>query len=94
MPKTKTSPPETDDDDSVDTVEIPFRGANFVIPKNLDDWEIEACLAIGSKQYASAAKIILGAGQWAMLQALGSKRRDINEFLLVFGRVVQEECVG
>ena len=75
-------------------VSIPFRGREFLIPKEMDEWETEACLAMSQNEYVLAAKLLLGDGQWARLQMLGSKRKDIREFLVLFADVVNTECVG
>lgn len=78
----------------IDTAEIPFRGKTFTIPADMDEWETEACLALGQSDYVMAAKILLGGAQWALLQSLGSKRKDIRQFLLVFADVVEKQCHG
>lgn len=74
--------------------EIPFRGQKFTIPVDMDEWETEACIAMGQSDYVMAAKILLGTAQWAVLQSLGNKRKDIREFLMVFASVVEKECTG
>jgi hypothetical protein len=78
----------------IEMAEIPFRGRTFTIPVDMDEWETEACLAMGQSDYVLAAKILLGTGQWALLQSLGSKRKDIREFLLSFATVVEKDCRG
>lgn len=98
----KTPPPEdaaaavdTDVDEApIEVVNIEFRGQTFTIPRDMDEWDIEACLAMGRHNYAEAAKLLLGTGQWTLLKALGSSRKNINEFLVVFGGVVKRECNG
>lgn len=85
-------PPEVDA--PIELVDIPFRGQTFQIPRDMDEWDIEACLALSQHNYAQSAKLLLGTGQWALLQSLGSKRKDINDFLVVFGRVIDRECTG
>ena len=97
MPKPKLvdeSSETIDTADVVEMVQVPFRGHDFAIPKDMDEWDTEACLAIGEKKYLFAAKTVLGPGQWALLRSLGSKRKDGNEFLTVFAAVVQSECIG
>lgn len=86
--------PETNDGDAVEMVDVPFRGHNFKIPRDMDEWDTEACLAMSQQEYVLAAKLILGGGQWALLQSLGSKRKDVREFLIIFGDVVGRECTA
>jgi hypothetical protein len=96
----KTPPPEdaaaadTSTKRRIEVVNIEFRGQTFTIPRDMDEWDIEACLAMGKSNYAEAAKLLLGTGQWTLLKALGSNRKNINEFLVVFGGVVKRECNG
>lgn len=91
---TTTDRDDTDDDATDDTLAlIQFRGHTFSIPKDMDEWETEACIAMGQKSYVIAAKLLLGDGQWALLQSLGSKRKDIREFLTVFGEAIARDCV-
>jgi len=92
-PSTKTDDP-TDGPNGAEVVPIEFRGHTFFIPKDMDEWDTEACLAMGQQEFVLASKLLLGQGQWALLQSLGSKRKDIREFLSVFGDVVARDCVG
>lgn len=85
---------EADDEAAVVMVKIPYRGIDFAIPKEMDEWDTEACLAMNQGNYVLAAKILLGTGQWAGLQALGSKRKDVREFLTVFAAVIDKECIA
>jgi hypothetical protein len=80
--------------EELEMVAIPFRGRDFNIPKMMDEWETEACLAMSQNDYVYAAKLLLGEGQWARLQMLGSKRKDIREFLLIFAEKINKECIG
>lgn len=85
----------------LELVEITFRGQVFTVPKDMDEWETEACLA-WSRSVASSlladwvntVKDLLGAEQWNRLQALGTKRRDITEFLTTLIDTVNRECVS
>lgn len=89
---TKEKPPA--EPSGPEMVDVSFRGHDFTIPKEMDEWDTEACIAISQQDYVLAAKLLLGSGQWALLQSLGSKRKDIREFLVVFGDVVSQECVS
>ena len=72
-----------------------FRGQTFTVPRELDDWETDACIALAEKNFMVAVKVQLSAGnQWTRFNALGSKRRDLMEFLTVFGDAVMRECVS
>lgn len=72
-----------------------FRGQTFTVPRDLDDWETDACIALSEKNFLLAVKIQLSAGnQWTRFNALGSKRRDLMEFLAIFGAAVMNEVVG
>ena len=110
MPKTKPmlevieDQEDSDDEQTIDetpaaepeieTVPIVFRGFTFTVPKDMDDWETEACLAMSQNEYVLAAKLLLGPQQWMILQSLGSKRRDIREFLALFADIVNRDCVS
>jgi hypothetical protein len=88
------APPPDQPIEELEMVAIPFRGRDFNIPKMMDEWETEACLAMSQNDYVYAAKLLLGEGQWARLQMLGSKRKDIREFLLIFAEKINKECIG
>jgi hypothetical protein len=81
-------------DAKLETVKLKFRGHDFEIPKLMDEWETEACLAMNEGNYVLAAKLLLGPMQWPLLLALGNKRKDIREFLSTFADVVDKECVA
>lgn len=85
----------------LELVEIAFRGQVFTVPKDMDDWETETCLAwsrsVKSSQLADwvqTVKHLLGPEQWDRLQALGSKRRDTTEFLTAMIDTVNKDCVS
>jgi len=62
------------------------------VPRDLDDWETDACIALAEKNFLVAVKVQLSAGhQWTRLNRLGSKRRDLMEFLAIFGEKVMTE---
>ena len=81
-------------EDEIELVTIKFRETEFTLPKLMDEWDTEACLAMNEGNYVLAAKLLLGRGQWAQLMALGDKRKDIRAFLRVFADVVDEECIA
>lgn len=85
----------------LELVEVEFRGQTFTLPKDMDDWETEACLAwsrsVASSQltdWVDTVKALLGAEQWDRLQALGTKRRDMTGFLTVMIDTVNRDCVS
>lgn len=97
MPKTKT-PPETDDttDDAVEMVEIPFRGATFVIPKDRGEWSTEGLAHLAEERYNLFVKYTLELalpGQWDVLVRVCPRRRDYQEFFVVFGQATQN-CIN
>lgn len=92
---TDTKPVDTEDKpEPIELALIKFRDKTFTIPKDMDEWPTEACLAMGQSEYVLAAKLLLGSGQWALLQSLGDKRKDIREFLVVFGNIIDKDCTG
>jgi hypothetical protein len=81
------------DADALATVKVPWRGHDFEVPKFMDEWDTDACIAIGDGSYIAAAKILLGSRQWKTLHSLGPRRKDMREFLVVFATIINEECV-
>ena len=104
MPKTKEPTPEVEDiptelvgDDGVELVEIPYNGVVFVVPKQRDDWSTEALAYVSEGRYNLFVKYMLEfakSGQWDMLCALCPRRRDFAGFFAVFGKALEQECVG
>ncbi|TXH20717.1 MAG: hypothetical protein E6R06_21545 [Mycobacterium sp.] len=94
----KKSPAPSDPKDGAnadDVVTMQFRGQTFTVPRHLDDWETDACIALSEKNFLLAVKVQLTAGnQWTRFNALGSKRRDLMEFLAIFGAAVMQEVVS
>lgn len=95
MPKTKT---QTEPDEAppapMQMVEIEYSGQTFVIPKDRDDWDAEAFLAMGNGDHIAALQMILGRDQWVKLRQIGTSRRVVKEFSAVFGEVADKECVN
>lgn len=98
MPKTPKTEPEKGSGDvppaPIELVEIPFRGATFTIPKDRDDWDAEAFLAIAHGQHIASLQMILGPDQWLKLRQIGTSRRITKEFSAIFGEVAERECIN
>ena len=91
----ETAPdPEPEPEPEIELVKVPYHGVEFTIPKEMDEWEVEACLAMNQGNYILSAKLLLGPAQWAGLQAMGSRRKDMREFLAVFADVIDKECIA
>jgi hypothetical protein len=88
------NPPAAEAEPEVAMVPISFRSMRFEIPRDMDEWQTEACLAMNQSNYVYAAKLLLGDRQWAQLMAVGDRRKDIREFLTVFAEVVDKDCVA
>lgn len=92
--KTSTTAEATDTEaPAIELVTIPFRGKTFTIPKDMDEWDTEACLAFSRQELLLAAKMLLGPAQWALLQSVGSKRKDTLAFLAVLGPAINKHCI-
>lgn len=98
MPKPKTDTVEDVDvevqDDAVEMVEFDFRGTTFSIPKDRDEWDTEAFIAISRGEPYISLQLILGAEQWAKLRRIGSSRKVTKEFSELFGEVAARECIN
>lgn len=78
----------------MEMVEFDFRGESFVIPKDRDDWDTEAFLAIARGDIYVALQLILGPDQWLKLRRIGTSRRVAKEFSSTFSDVAARECVN
>lgn len=100
MPK-----PKTDQDDTTEAVkppapaktemvEIEFRGEKFYVPKDRDDWDTEAFIAIANGDPYVSLQIVLGPEQWLKLRRIGTERRVAKEFSKLFGEIAAKECIN
>lgn len=89
MPKPKAPETETETEpEGPQFVEIPFRGAVFVIPRDRDDWSTEALAYLAEGQYNLFVKYTLEIakpGQWDVLVRVCPRKRDYAEFFGAFG---------
>ncbi|WP_374159075.1 hypothetical protein ACEWX3_07585 [Mycobacterium sp. G7A2] len=77
--------------------EITFRGHTFVIPRNRDNWSTEGLAYLAEEKYNLFVKYTLEiakTGQWATLCSLCPRRKDFTQFFVLFGKTIQDECVG
>lgn len=95
MPKTKPDPAV---DDGV--VRIPFQDLTFTVPREQDDWPTPVTLALYkaiatnlSNDWVEFARLALGDTQWAMLLAGAPKTGDFKEFIDLFAKTIEKECV-
>jgi hypothetical protein len=77
-------------------VEIPFKGIKFVIPRDRDDWSIEALAWLSEGKNNLFVKYTLEIakqGQWEALTKLCPRRRDFAAFYSLFAKAT-DECVN
>lgn len=80
---------------AVEMVTIEFRGEKFEIPKDRDDWDTEAFIAIARGDQYVALQIVLGQQQWVKLRTkFGTARRVAADFSKVFSEVAAAECIN
>lgn len=99
VPKTK---PETEVDETTsdsDEVMIEFRGAEFVIPRNRDDWPTRAILEFSRARSVNdqirGLEIMLGPTQWnRLVDDVASTSGQFDEFVDLFSTTVNRECIG
>jgi hypothetical protein len=80
----------------VEFVEIPFKGAVFVIPRDRDDWSTEGLAYLAEERYNLFVKYTLEIarpGQWDVLCRICPRKRDYQEFFTVFGAATGE-CIN
>lgn len=94
MPKTKSETDAADAEPQPDLVPVEFRGQKFWIPREMDEWDTEACIAIARDDFMTAAKHLLGPAQWALLRSLGTRKKDTLAFLVALGEVTRKDCVS
>lgn len=98
MPKPKTDTVEDVDaevqDDAVEMVEFDFRGVTFRIPRDRDEWDTEAFIAISHGDPYVSLQLIIGPEQWTKLRRIGTSRRITKEFSELFGEVAARECIN
>jgi len=78
-------------------VEIDFQGATFVIPRDRDDWSTEGNAWLGEGKFNLFVKYLLEIarpGQWKTLTRLCPTPKQFNQFFVVLGKAIQEECIG
>lgn len=87
----KPAPPPAPD---TEMVEFEFHGVKFHIPKDRDDWDTEAFIAISHGDPYASLQIMLGPEQWLKLRRIGTSRRIAKEFSKLFGEVAAAECIN
>lgn len=90
-------PAPPDSDDVSELVEIDFQSTTFVIPRDRDDWSIEALAYLSEGKYNPFVKYLLDTtkpGQWKALVQLCPTRKDFSAFFILIGKVIAEECTG
>jgi hypothetical protein len=95
MPKSKMSEQE-EQDEPEQFVEIPYRGAVLVIPRDRGDWSTEGLAYLAESKYnlfVMHTLEIAKPGQWKVLCRLCPRRRDFAEFFALFGAAT-EGCVN
>lgn len=74
--------PRADEAQSPETATFTFRGVDFVIPRDRDDWPLTFSVALEEgASMGLLAKHLLGAEQWATVGRLNLRRRDAMELL-------------
>ncbi|MGX6508288.1 hypothetical protein [Rhodococcus sp. SJ-2] len=63
-----------------ENVTITFRGHDFIIPADQEDWPIIAVQAFSNGRNIDAIQHLLGPRQWAVYSTKFPKSRDFNEF--------------
>jgi hypothetical protein len=109
MPKTKPDSKPVDDDsddddapppppESIEMVEFDFYGETFVVPKDRDEWDTEAFIAISEVRVPldnlKVMRLIIGDAQYAKLRQIGKSRRVSREFSELLGEVTSEQCIN
>lgn len=79
----------------IEMVKFDFRGETFEIPKDRDDWDTEAFIAIARGDRFVALQIVLGTDQWIKLRAkFGPSRRVAAAFSEAFSKAAAAECIN
>ena len=84
------------DTDTGEFVEIVFRGVKFVIPRDRDDWSVEALAWLSEGKNNLFIKYTLEIarpGQWEALVKMCPRKRDFGEFYSLFADATQE-CIN
>lgn len=75
-------------------VKIPFRGAEFTVPKRRGRWSTKGTVALAEQKFNVATKYLLGHKQWELLIILcGDQNDSFNEFFLLFAQTIKRDCV-
>ncbi|WP_378735407.1 hypothetical protein [Nocardia brasiliensis] len=71
-----------------ETITVEFRGLEFTVPADPDDWPIRVHQALGRNMHIDAIELLLGPVQWTKLTAKYPKKRDFVEFAEILGEVL------
>ena len=63
---------------------VEFRGDTYTLPKDVEDWSLEAYEAFEDGKPVAALRGVLGPEQWAKVKAHGLRVRDLEEVADVF----------
>lgn len=76
-------------------VVVTFGETEYAVPRDRDDWPLQAILDLADQNYIDGVKSLLGEEQWTTLYRDGKlTRREFREFANLLGTVTIKECVN
>ncbi len=94
MPK-KPAPSDEDQAAPEGPVMVTFGENTYSVPRDRDDWPLQAILDLADQNYVDGIKALLGDEQWAALYRDGKlTRREFRDFANLLGEVTIKECVN
>lgn len=60
-------------------IKVEFRGDEYVLPKNVEEWPLDVMEAMEDEKPVSALRSLLGPAQWAKVKSHGLKMADLEE---------------
>ncbi|MDP5182180.1 hypothetical protein QOZ88_05985 [Blastococcus sp. BMG 814] len=63
------------------TIAVPFDGATYTVPRDLEDWPMAAMEAMEDGKAVTALRALLPATQWAAFKATGPSIRAMSQLL-------------
>lgn len=74
--------------------QIEWRGHTYTIPRDVDDWPIEALEAFEYGRATAATRALLGPQQWHRFKLQGGRVRDLNDFAAKVAELAGFENLG
>lgn len=73
---------------------VGWRGHEFTVPSDPDDWTVETTLAFEEGKPASAVRGVLGPTQWAVVMKERPRNRDLGELFNAIAAALGLDSAG